>query len=271
MHYHGGEIPTIPPISDAVAARTFAAFDVIFTNTAFSARQVVERGGDERKVVVLPVGFALDDFHPPPGRAYRAGGVLRLLAAGRVSVEKGFSDLLVAVRRLVAGGLSDVHLDLAGDGPGLSELRAFVSAHGLEAQVEFLGRLSHEALIERMGRVDALVLSSRPVGNWAETQACVLQEAMLMRTPVIAARTGGVLESIPTVLHPVSPESGDPESIADAVARFAALDSARLEELGRSTEAFARSRYDVTALDDRLLATLELGSGTVGRTAGVVP
>src|SRR6185436_7443686 len=109
------------------------------------------------------------DFHPPPGRAYRVGGALRLLAAGRVSVEKGFSDLLVAVRRLVAGGFTSVHLDIAGDGPGLSELRTFVSGHGLDAQVELLGRLSHEALIARMSRADALVLTSRPVGNWAET------------------------------------------------------------------------------------------------------
>ena len=173
--------------------------------------------------MVLPVGFALEDFQAPSGRVHRDDGTLRLLAAGRVSAEKGFSDALEAVRRLVSGGLPTIRLSLAGDGPELSELRTFVARHGLEANVEFLGRLTHEELIERMGRVDALLLSSRPVGNWAETQACVLQEAMLMRTPVIATRTGGVPESIPQELHTFSPASGDPGSIADAVARFAAL------------------------------------------------
>ena len=271
MHYHGGEIPTIPQISDAVAADTFAAFDVIFTNTAFSAGQIADRGGDQDRIVVQPVGFALEDFQPPDRRAYRRDGALRLLAAGRVSAEKGFADALEALRRLAAAGLQKVRLSLAGDGPELGELRAFVARHGLEENVEFLGRLSHEGLIERMGRADALLLCSRATGNWAETQACVLQEAMLMRTPVIAARTGGVLESIPSELHHFSPRSGDPESIADSVARFAVLEPHRVEEFGRLSEAFARARYDVRALDDRLLEALGLGPGTPERATEFVP
>ncbi len=71
------------------------------------------------QVVVLrmPVTRVADPAPPP------AGTPVRLVAAGRLSVEKGFDVLLEAVSLAVQDGL-DVHLDLVGSGPEHGPARA---------------------------------------------------------------------------------------------------------------------------------------------------
>ncbi|HSJ08996.1 MAG TPA: glycosyltransferase [Longimicrobiales bacterium] len=68
LYYHGGELPTTPPISDAAATAAFLSADRVFTNTAFSRAHAIERGCPPERIHVLPVGFALDDYVPPAPR-----------------------------------------------------------------------------------------------------------------------------------------------------------------------------------------------------------
>ena len=63
------------------------------------------------------------------------------------------------------------------------------------------GQLPRERLFQLLEEADAFLLPSTIVGTWQENQACVVQEAMLMKTPVIATATGGVPESLAPDLH----------------------------------------------------------------------
>jgi glycosyltransferase involved in cell wall biosynthesis len=104
------------------------------------------------------------------------------LAAGRLSPEKGFADAIAGCQ---AAG---VPLVVAGDGPQAGELRA---AAGPE--VRFTGRVTPGELAAlRRGAALAIVPS-----RYEEILPLAALEAMAAGLPVVAARAGGLAETVP--------------------------------------------------------------------------
>ena len=77
-------------------------------------------------------------------------------------------------------------LRIGGAGAILPKLEQQAAALGIEAQVQFLGRLSREQVRDEARRCHVLVSCSR-----VELFAVTLIEAMACGTPVIATRSGG--------------------------------------------------------------------------------
>ena len=253
LYYHGGELPTTPGVPDNLARNAFTAVDVVFTNTAFSRDHAIARGCPADCIHVLPVGFDIADYLPPSPRDYRRGGTLRLLSAGRMSEEKGFEFAIRAVHRLVEEGVRDIRYELTGDGYYRERLEQYVRANDLEPYIGFLGTLPMDAVIRAMGECDALVLPSVQVGNWVENQACAVQEAMLMRAPVIITRTGGVPQSAPASMQPFTCEPGSIDELSEAIRRMHSLDTGALARLGDSGRTFVERNYDIRQLNQSML------------------
>lgn len=253
FYFHGGEVPGVPSPDAREVVRAFALTDVVFTNTESSKEHAIERGCDPDKVFVSPVGFNFDYFPDPIGRSYRSEGKLNVLMAGRISNEKG---IMIGIRAFQIArqerGL-DARLRIVGDGPLMDQLRTFVADHGLESDVEILGRQSQERLYEEYRRADVFVLPSVKVGNWEENQACVVQEAMLMRAVVAVSRTGGVPESTAPEMLAYSFEPGDVEGLVDSLLKVAQLSEEALRELGAKGRAFVEQRYDIRRLNAELI------------------
>jgi glycosyltransferase involved in cell wall biosynthesis len=250
---HGGEIPRGRTIDAAAQHRAFARTHRVFTNTAFARDQAVARGCAPEKVVVNPVGFSLEDYTAPDPKAYRPDGRIRLLSVGRVSPEKGLVHALEAVRALVASGVREVRYRIIGAGPQLVELKSWVRTHGLGGHVEFSGERSSDEVVEAYRQADALVLPSVPTGTWAETQACVVQEALLMKLPVVATRAGGVPESLAPAMHRFLVPPGDASALQAQLRALLLLPRQSWRELGEAGRAFAVERYDIRHLNARLL------------------
>mgnify|MGYP006216287603 CR=1 FL=1 len=104
-----------------------------------------------------------------------------------------------------------------------------------------------------MEAADVLLLPSIQVGNWVENQACAVQEAMLMRSPVIIARTGGVPQSVPDSMLPFSCESGSIDELSEAIRRIHSLDTGALARLGDSGRTFVEQNYDIRQLNQSML------------------
>lgn len=253
MYYHGGEHAAGTPLDSANARNAFEAFDVVFTNTRFSANNAVARGCPPEKIDIVPVGFDLDQYAPEEPRRYRPQGTLRLLTAGRMSEEKGHIHALEAVRRLVAEGGLRLHYTVTGAGYLRPRLERFVDAHGLRPYVTFTGAVVTEELILTIGASDVVLLPSIQVGNWLENQACIVQEAMLMKAVVVASATGGVPESIAPELAPLLLPPGDPSAIADAIRKVDAMGADEMRRLGEAGRDFTAARYDIRDLNEQLL------------------
>ena len=177
----------------------------------------------------VPSAFALARLRelgaPVGDRAHVIGSVQReiagassaaagrhVLAAGRLTPEKGFADAIDAAR---AAGLP---LVIAGDGPQAAELRA--RAEG--ADVRFTGVLGPSELAALRREAGAAVVPSR----FAEILPLAALEAMAAGVPLAAADAGGLTEAVPE-------EGRYPAGDAGALAQ-------RLTRLWRSAEAGER-------------------------------
>lgn len=253
MYYHGGENALSHSLRNADVERAFAAVDVVFTNTEFSRDHAVARGCPAEKVHIVPVGFCLDDYRAAPVRGYRPDGVLRLLSASRLSDEKGHRFALQALAGLVAAGVTDFRYTIVGGGHLREPLERFVAGNGLAPYVEFAGVVTTSVLLDRIAGTDVVLLPSIELGTWVENQACIVQEAMLMKALVVATTAGGVPESTAPELRRFLVPPEDPEAIARAVLAVRSLRDDEMRALGEAGRAFAEERYDIRRLNATLL------------------
>ena len=253
MYYHGGENAGSKGIPDAVVRSAFRGVDVVFTNTGFSRDHAVARGCPADRVEIVPVGFRLDDYRPAAPREYRPGGVLRMLSASRLSEEKGHRFALQALAGLVASGVTDFRYTIVGGGYLREPLERFVEENGLRPYVEFAGILTTAALLDRIAATDLVLLPSIELGTWVENQACIVQEAMLMKALVVATTAGGVPESTAPELRPFLVPPEDPDALARSILAVRALSGQEMRVLGEAGRAFAEERYDIRRLNAELL------------------
>ena len=116
-------------------------------------------------------------------------GLTRLVCVGRMTEEKGHSDLieaLASVRDQWPESRGQLAVRFVGDGPLRSELETQTETLGLTSQVRFLGALPNAA--NEIAAADALILPSR-----FEGMPNVVLESMALGTPVIATRAGGTI------------------------------------------------------------------------------
>jgi glycosyltransferase involved in cell wall biosynthesis len=184
------------------------------------AALVVVVSEDLRRAVVASLGLPADRVlvlrmpveRVVPVTAGSTDGPLRLVAAGRLSVEKGFDVLLEAVRLAVADGL-DVRLELVGSGPEHDRLAAL--AAGLDGRVQLTPAQPRAALWERIDEAQVLVVPSRREGL-----GLVALEAIARGRPVIASRVGGLPETVRDGVDGVLVPPEDPRALADALHRL---------------------------------------------------
>lgn len=137
-------------------------------------------GIDQKKLAAFPdtpgSGVALDDSQ-----------LKHIVSVGRLSQEKGHSDLLEAFRQLIERQLVEkeeviYRLHLVGDGPLMGTLQEKAVREGLKPFVFFHGHLSNPYPL--MHRADLHVLPSHYEGL-----PNVMLESMVLRCPVLATDT----------------------------------------------------------------------------------
>lgn len=128
--------------------------------------------------------------------------------AGRVSPEKGILDFLEAIKQMPNEPIWAV---VIGDGLQMEEIKAFVTASGLQNRVRITGFLSD--VNNAINALDALILAS----TWAEPCAAVVQQAMALSKPVIGTRIGGTPEMIADKETGLLVAPGTPDEIAAAL------------------------------------------------------
>jgi glycosyltransferase involved in cell wall biosynthesis len=223
----------------------------------------------------------VDEFRPASGGEARGDGVPRILFVGRVSPEKGIHTLIEAFAR-VASRIEDAHLDIVGgrstlredflvgitEDPIVRALRRFydgsmgaeyqdyldglVRKLGLTGRVRFVGRVPHDGLPARYGASAVLVNPSV-----SETFGISVVEAMACGLPVVAARVGGMVETVVEGETGLLVEPEQPAALADAIVSLL-QDAERSRKMGASGRARAVARFSWGARADKLLATYRM-------------
>ena len=175
-------------------------------------------------------------------------GAPRLAIVGRLIPIKGHEILLRALalaRRDVPG----VELEIVGDGPLDSELRAASARLGLEDVVSFAGRLSPVA--PAYERAEVVVVPSHGEGF-----GMVALEAMERGRPVIASAVGGLPEIVADGRTGLLVPSGDVEALGAAI-RSLAADPARAAEMGAAGRVRALEEFSQERCTDRIVSLYE--------------
>lgn len=174
-----------------------------------------------------------------------------LLVVGRLSLGKGFDDAVVALGHLAGRGLRP-RLAVVGDGPERARLGELAREHGVEAQVEFRGSLTHDALAPLYASAWLLLAPSKVTAKGRRDGIPnVVIEAMAAGLPVVGARAAGLEEAIEPGRTGALCESANPAALADAIEPLL-RDPAEIERLGRVARATTREAFDVEASFARL-------------------
>ena len=159
---------------------------------------------------------------------------------------------------LINAGVVDIRYELIGNGPELDSLRQYVISNNLEDYIYFHGHeSSRKKMIERVSASDALLLPSIPTETWEETQGCVLQEAMLLKAIVITSRTGGVPESIPSLMAKFSFRPGRSKEIAKCIMKAKDLTRKELDQLGEYCRRYTIENFNIEILNQTIISCVD--------------
>lgn len=161
---------------------------------------------------------------------------------GRLVPEKGVATLISAAAR------ARVRLLIVGTGPEESALRRLADECG--GDVAFTGHLHGAALRDAVGSARAIVIPS----EWYENAPVSLMEASAMGKVVIGARIGGIPELIRDGETGVLFDSGDVQSLEQALRKIEALPRAAVEEMGQSGRRWMRAEFSPSHYRDRTLS-----------------
>ncbi|ACV68469.1 glycosyltransferase [Desulfohalobium retbaense] len=182
-------------------------------------------------------------------REYKQGKGPLIVFVGRVVEEKGIEDLIRAVPLIVKKCL-DVQVLVVGEGQDRPALEKLVSNLGLTDRISFTGWVKAEKVPTYLAAADVFVGPSRQASDgWVEAQGLTFLEAMSVGTPVVATRSGGIVDSVIHEQTGLLVEERSPSQIAEAVLRLV-LDQAlsqKLKTLGRKLVENEYSRGETVA------------------------
>jgi len=186
----------------------------------FMRERMVEAGLPPERVVALRHCWRARETLPP---ALDEGYYLFL---GRLVAEKGVATLIESWNRLREQlGDKCPHLVIAGDGPQERALKVWAKANPL---VSFSGYVSGE-------RKTRLILGCRAVvapSLWWEPLGLIVYEAYDQGKPVLAARSGGLVETVEGGRGGFLHDPGDAQDLAASVVQLEGLGRLGRQQLG---------------------------------------
>ncbi len=160
------------------------------------------------------------------------GEAARLVCVARLNFSKGQDVLIRAVARLREKHPT-VRVEFIGEGPALDSLRGLAQELKVTEQCEFVGRVAHDVVLQRMSRATATVIPSR-----SEAFGLVTIESLAVGTPVVASNVGGLPEIVRDGVDGFLVPSEDSGALAEALGRVLADPAGRAEMRRQARERF---------------------------------
>ena len=191
--------------------------------------------------------------------------VRMLLSVARLAELYKGHDTLIRVLPLVRARCPGTRLRVAGDGPLREYLHRIAKSVGVDDAVEFLGEVADDSLPELYRTSDAFVLMSResPSKGGAEGFGIVCLEAAACEKPVVAGRSGGLVDAVEDGVTGILVDPEDPAAVAEALIAVLS-DSALAERMGQAgrERVLARFTWEKVIGDARRVFEEAVGKGS---------
>jgi phosphatidylinositol alpha-1,6-mannosyltransferase len=259
---HGNEIPQ--DMDGLRARRIRAALSRVRTVVAVS-----QFAAEMTRRVIGPTATEVVVINPPldpqavAGASALAALDARIAGRGpvvstlsRLEPRKGVDTVLAALPRLRDRFPHIVYL-VGGGGDDLPRLRRLAGALGVEAHVEFLGRLDEQAKAALYERSDVFAMPVRRVGASVEGFGIVYAEAAWRGVPSLAGAEGGAADAVLDGETGFVRRGDDPEAVQAALTTLLADDGLRAR-MGEAARRRAREEFSWSQALPRYLAALGL-------------
>ena len=181
-------------------------------------------------------GVSLDRFLAVPELKHHPERPLVIACAGRLIPEKGFHQVLEAVRCLTLSH-DKFRVCIAGTGTAESSLRELCQQWGIAEIVQFAGSVSDMPAF--FSKADLFVH-----GSVAEGLARVLMESFASGRPVVASEHAGVREAIHDGVTGLVVPASDPMALAEAIESLLTDPNRRLT-MGAAARRCATNQFSV--------------------------
>ncbi|MFZ4766082.1 MAG: glycosyltransferase [Roseimicrobium sp.] len=262
VSFHGVDVSKFldEPNYAETLQQVFAAADLVMARSQSLLDRLVQLGCPTDKLRMnrtpIPLEHLAASMRQPP-----ADGQWRLVQACRLIQKKGILTALKALT-LVKQQYPSVRYVLCGEGSLKPKIEEAVKNLGLEDNVELLGWLDQDQLLEQY-RIAQLFLHPSELTKDDDQEGIPnsMLEAMATGLPVVATLHGGIPEAVTNGYDGLLVPEKSPEQLAAALLQ--AMNDARvLEQLSQNAATSVRASFgseaQVAALEDVYLEAIRL-------------
>jgi glycosyltransferase involved in cell wall biosynthesis len=236
--------------ADAAAGAT-----AVITITNALREEMIDRGVDGNKIMVVPNGVDTGRFTPIPRDEDLAAelGVQGKKVIGYVGSVLDYEgiELMLEATAAMSGRRDDFHVLVVGDGAELQRFQDFVRDNALESFVTFTGRVPHEDVERYYSLIDITPFPRLPLPVCEMVSPLKPFEAMAMGKAVIASNVAALAEIVTPGLNGLLHEKGDAEALRVELERL--LDNPELvERLGDQARQWVVENRDWKSLAQRI-------------------
>jgi glycosyltransferase involved in cell wall biosynthesis len=223
---------------------------ILVNSKAVATRLFGKEYADNIHVIYPPVNVPANTKIDNRIKYYSRASSLKLIIVGNICAAKGQQDAIQAVRYLIKNK-QDVELIVMGhaDQSYLKELKAIVKSGKLESSIHFLEFNPDPYGV--INQADLTLVCSRN-----EAFGRVIIETFMLKKPVIAAKSGGVPETVREGLNGLLYEAGDIQQLASKIEYFLA-DREKIREYGENGYNFALANFSKEKCGEEFARVLE--------------
>jgi glycosyltransferase involved in cell wall biosynthesis len=244
---HGGDVFSLNWfVLKFLKSRILNRAQAITVNSNATLRQIAKITCNHTKIYSMPMGISVDA--PDPAvvdsirKKYRAGSGPLLLFVGRLVAEKGVGDIIRAVQ-ILQNDVPGVRALIVGDGQDKAHFVKLSQSLGVSDKVIFIGQVPPSQVVNFYSAADIFLgPSKRGTGGWTEGLGMTFIEAMFAKVPVIASRSGGIIDTVQHERTGLLVNENSPEEIASAVKRLRHAPDL-LQKIVENGHALAKEKY----------------------------
>ena len=194
---------------------------LVIASSRFTEASVRVHGVSPERVRILHPGVDPERFTPDPNsnRQPTMPVAKILLSISRLSDRYKGHDTVIRALPLIKAKCPEARYLIAGDGRLREYLGRIAQSVGAEREVVFLGEVSDEALAGLYRSCDVFIQLSREAGSGggAEGFGIVCLEAGACGKPVVAGRSGGLLDAVSDGVTGILVDPKDLGAVAEAI------------------------------------------------------
>ena len=231
VYVHGLDLIADSRIYRALWLPFIRRCDAVVANSGNTRRLAESAGVSPERITVVHPGTDIPEMDTAKADGFRArfgfGDAPLLLSVGRITERKGLLPFLRNAWPAVLERYPDAKLAVIGTEPQqalrkdrrstLADIRAHLSAAGLDASVRFLGRVDDATLTAAYQAADVHVFPVLDSEDDVEGFGMVAIEAAANGLPTVAFDAGGVVDAVIEGETGILVPSGDYSRLADAI------------------------------------------------------